>query len=407
MHDKQTMAVQRDFYNHEPITGAHAVITAEYGIEGGKMQTTQPTVVTHGKNIGRANHTNVWTQALRDAVGLYNRHIKTKITEQAEHIQPIAKPNAPVASTTRYPPMLAKNFRRVIVHKRRHEYELVREPGCVDVDWTRTVYAQPKLDGIRSIAHWTPGGVEFYSRNLGVYDYPHLSAEMTALFERDQVVYIDGEFYKHGVSLQQLSGDARKKDGSASTRGEFHVYDCFYPDRTMTFVERQATLDALLTPAFLTASPHIFRVETVQVRDIAALTGYLEATLAKRYEGVMLRTGSGAYKCGFGDARSDDLLKVKPRFTDEYEITGFTQGIKGKDAGAIIWQLRTAQGAAFTAVPKGMTYEERYELFRRLTADPEIFRTRYLGQPMTVEYEDKSEAGVPLRPKAIVVRDYE
>ena len=55
--------------------GAHEV--SSWQGESGKIRDTVPTFVTSGKNLGKANATNVLTQALRDALGLYNRRLKS------------------------------------------------------------------------------------------------------------------------------------------------------------------------------------------------------------------------------------------------------------------------------------------------------------------------------------------
>jgi hypothetical protein len=103
------------------------------------------------------------------------------------------------------------------------------------------------------------------------------------------------------------------------------------------------------------------------------------------------------------------MRKRKPRYSAEYEIIGWTEGTKGKDKNAIIWILKTKldrdknlQPVVFTATPVNMNYKERYDIFNRMTH--KIFDTEYKGKMMTVEYDDISNDGVPLRAKAKNIR---
>jgi hypothetical protein len=98
------------------------------------------------------------------------------------------------------------------------------------------------------------------------------------------------------------------------------------------------------------------------------------------------------------------LVKLKQCFSDEFKIIGYTEGSRGKDKGAIIWVCETADNVEFNVTPKDITYEQRKELF--LDAE-ENFDKKYKHKMLTVDYEALSKNGVPLRAKAVVIRDYE
>jgi DNA repair exonuclease SbcCD nuclease subunit len=81
-------------------------------------------------------------------------------------------------------------------------------------------------------------------------------------------------------------------------------------------------------------------------------------------------------------------------------------GDKGKDKGAIIW-ICEHNGQTFNVLPKSMTYEVRYKLFRFLSKDGNFDRY-LLGQQLTVEFDEYSKkTGFPLRAKAETFRTYE
>lgn len=99
---------------------------------------------------------------------------------------------------------------------------------------------QPKLNGNRCLAylHIKDGGwqaVVLYSRGRKLFRssqylqkalYPFLNEHFDQ-YHRGSI-YLDGEFYRHGDSLQDISGRARSSK-TAKRKNEYHVYDCFYP----------------------------------------------------------------------------------------------------------------------------------------------------------------------------------
>jgi hypothetical protein len=87
-----------------------AEIYVESWQSGGAIRAVNPTYVNHGKNLGKKNATNPATQALRDALGLYNTQKKRadlvevaaepalatkKSTAPASAVKPAVKPLAP------------------------------------------------------------------------------------------------------------------------------------------------------------------------------------------------------------------------------------------------------------------------------------------------------------------------
>lgn len=429
--DGEPLYIKDEYYNNDDIPNVYGRITTSFGILYGKTQQTIPTFVTTGKNLGKKNRTNVWTQALREAISKYNDHVKGKVAtvaakEKVQFVKQIGRDlfDKDFEKYPRYPPMLMKVYRRVVVKKHKkgvERYELVREPGCVDVDFNKeTIYAQRKLNGVRVIAHLigdgtdaNPHRIEIYSRKLGLYlGFHKLNNQLLNVLKAHPKLYLDGELYKHHKSLQDISGIARKAEKEeADEELEFHIFDCFYPpkknelDHSIIFEASNNLINEIFTDNVLKANPLLKRVETIEVENEARLLTLLDKFLSEGYEGLMLRRAKMSYKFSYGDTRTTSTLKVKPRYENEYKITGFTQGTKGKDLGAIMWELETPEGYTFTAVPKGITYEERYDLFKKMT--PELFAAEYKGKLMTVEYEELSTDGVPLRAKALVIRDYE
>ena len=102
-------------------------------------------------------------------------------------------------------------------------------------------WASRKIDGVRNSFYYKDGEVHSASRGGGSYDNSteHLRKNPTlvAFFERHPTYVLDGELYKHGKSLQQISGAARQeKDGKKSNWMEYYIYDVMIPD--MPFSDR-------------------------------------------------------------------------------------------------------------------------------------------------------------------------
>ena len=154
----------------------------------------------------------------------------------------------------------------------------------------------------------------------------------------------------------------------------------------------------------------LVRVPTYIARDADEETALYEGFLAKNYEGSIVKNLGAPYEFGVDrEVRSYQMRKRKPRHSGEYEVVGYTEGDQGKDRGAIIWVLKTPPtrssggGHEFHSTPVGMDYAERYAMFAGMT--PKVFAREWRGRMMTVEYDDLSEDGVPLRAKAKGLRE--
>jgi ATP-dependent DNA ligase len=279
---------------------------------------------------------------------------------------------------------------------------------------------QPKLDGMRAMVFLqrappaTSGDVVIYSRLLkDINGFEHLRRELLpsliAMYDvkNDESLYIDGEFYEHGKRLQEITGTVRNIERNRLERGiKLHVFDAFYPGRLAApYSERLKLVEDLFR--------RLGRPETVEMVPVVVAHDEKEADReyerlrALKYEGAMYKAPGAPYlgsTTGTSTAlRSHDVLKRKPEFTDEFETVGFKEGSRGKDRGAIIWTCRTKAGMLFDATPKNSSYEERSKLYTAAKASFEP----YLGRMITVEYQDLSKDGVPLRAKALGFRDYE
>ena len=265
-----------------------------------------------------------------------------------------------------------------------------------------------KVDGVRCSFYWKDGEVKSASRGGGDYDPATYQLrehpKMIELFKLHPNWILDGELYKHGKSLQQISGAARmEKVATGCDWLEYYIYDIMVPD--MPFIQRNGYLNELRK--FLNQEqfnpekewnkedlrvqvlPHEFifgdnkKDQIIKLHDQYVLEGW---------EGCVARDVSKPYKFG---GRGNEMLKFKMYQDAEFEITGISEGLRPED---MCFTLITAEGIEFKAKPMGS--RELKEQYREDL-------NKLIGKMATVKYFYLSDEGTPLQPVLKVIRDYE
>lgn len=389
--------------------GISCQVWVETGVVGGKISRHAPTY-PKVMNEGKANERNEFEQGLVDARSLYLKKVENGMKTE--------KNFSKKKSTTESNQKNIKYFPM-----------LVRKYDDEKKNLTYPLYVQPKLDGARCIALLnkspkkdpTIENVVMYSRQKKDYTgFDKMREELLPAlidmwdFNKNESAYVDGELYKHGMSLQTISGAVRnpKRSEMSEYKGiQFWVFDIFYPSRPkLEFEDRLELLedffDALEKPKCIREVPtHTIMSEKGQEK-------LYKQYLHKKYEGIILRNVDSLYLThptkNSMSIRSKYVLKRKMTYSDEFEVVDFDQGKKGKDKGAIMWILKTHDtNKKFNATPKNITYEERYKLFKEANADNKNgFKNKFKGRLMTIEYEDLSKDKIPLRAKSIGFREH-
>lgn len=362
-------------------------INVDSGIVGGKIKKSVPTIISTGKNIGKISATNVWTQALRDALGMYNKQTKKRRDVNLD----VEAPILPVM----YPPMLAQVFSQ--------QKNLV-------IDEDHPVYMQPKFNGVRNVtAIYQSDSMKalLYSRRKNVYPgLDHIREEAIKLCEDHPGLYLDGEIYMHGESLQDISGAAR--GGHSDKKYDYMVYDCFYPTISEKFSERNIQLEGLFIGRDENETHYIKPVETIMVTSRDQIQPIFDRWIIEGYEGAMIRLDA-PYEFSYNEKHSKRLLKMKPVFDAELEITGYSADGKGKSAGALMIICKVEPSEMHPNIPAdkvfpvtpAMEIEERVALATKMsTIEPNgktHFANHWLGKKIIVEFDEYSKDGVPQR----------
>ena len=174
------------------------------------------------------------------------------------------------------------------------------------------ILCSPKLDGIRClIIDNTP-----VSRTFKPIKNTFVRETLESLLSGYSG--LDGELIS-GDNFNVTQGDIMRTDGMPEF--VYHVFDYVESDTSVPFVDRYKQLSEL--PIY--DNPHIKLVQHSIVCSSEELLIQEEIALENNFEGVMVRSLDGVYKCGRSTIKQGTLGKLK-RFTDaEAIVIGFTE----------------------------------------------------------------------------------
>lgn len=270
--------------------------------------------------------------------------------------------------------------------------------GILDKEWL----CSRKLDGVRCLMYWD--GKEILTASRGGENYnpatTHLreNEKLIAFFKENPTIILDGELYKHGKTLQQISGAARmEKNAYDCDWLEFWVYDCYDKanpdmianDRIKFLFE---VLDVYLNPTENTKPIDLIRiVAQTYVHGEQMIWDFHDEYVAEGFEGCVIRDPNKPYK---PNGRTNDMLKFKNYKSSEFLVIGYELGLRGSEDMCFICELE--DGRVFKAMPVGdrATKEEYVE----------NFESKYKGHLAECTYFNYSDDGIPTQPKIRVFR---
>lgn len=356
--------------------GAHdAMIMVQHGQLGGKIQES-PEIIREGKNVGKANETSPFEQAVLEAESKWKKKHDSNYTEQNPETA-----GAQAAPAPKLLPMLAQKYK-----DRKHK-----------IVWP--AFVQPKLNGVRCLVQRVGDKIIFWSRKAKQYKNLNLFMEQEFLtFMKDGDI-LDGEVYNHGdVTFQQfmslIKDEKRPEIEKLKKYVRFHCYD--RPTGNGGFKDRFMKWVAPTDLEYFT------RVSTFVVNDEEDMKKFHKGFTETKYEGTMVRSGGDeAYRFQY---RDNQLQKYKDFEDDEFKIIDVEEGT-GKDAGHAILICVTPQGIG-GRTGKG-DFGVRCEGENAIRQEQWKNRKSYIGKELTVRYQVLSDEFIPIFPVGIAVRDYE
>ena len=264
-------------------------------------------------------------------------------------------------------------------------------------------YASRKIDGLRVSFYWDGNRIRTASRGGGDYDpaFQHFiqNEQFIEFFKRHPELVLDGEAYKMGKSLQQISGAARlEKNAYDCDWLEYYIYDVMYPN--MPFSMRLKVLNKISKELNLGFDPYrewkedelqIQMVPQVKVSGFDNIMQLHSDYVEEGFEGVVIRNPNKPY--GFGK-RTNDMIKIKKYKTEEFLVIDYELGLRGSED--MVFICTTQDGIHFKAKPWGDRSQKEWYVSN--------FESACKNQMATVKYFYLSDEGCPLQPSLIAFR---
>ncbi len=350
-----------------------AKIYSVYGTNGGKQVKSSYTVISVGKNIGKSNETTPLQQAMSNVESMYKKKIQAGYRDVNSDISVITK------NTTFMYPMALHSWEK---YKSRISF-----PSII----------QPKLDGLRCVANWNRETMSvdlFTRRGKGIDGFMEIRNELHDILENNQSIHIDGELYKHGMMLQEISGIVRNTNDERKSELYLMTFDCFDVDNKGWVCEDRLE--------WLTSNVgdlnYIKLVDTQFVESEEESNILMRTWVDQNYEGIIYKNPNAVYEFSkIKEKRSSQYIKRKKVEDSEFRIIGFTNGV-GKFADMIIFELVTSNGYKFNSTPMGNA-EYRKQLLVQAKRDFSIFENKLAK----VRYDALSTDGVPVRARIVQV----
>jgi len=300
------------------------------------------------KNIGKSNETKSREQAIFEM----ESKIKEKLTKNYFYTIKECETEEVIL------PMLTKSY-----DDEKHK-----------IDWNNC-FIQPKLDGMRCLAHIKSNGdVTLISRDGKIIsNMEHIMDDLSTI---KQDVILDGELYAHGLTFQENMKLIKKWRKETPDLIKFHVYDLIndkpFKDRKVReFIKNLSTCK---------------EVSTYEIINKEKLDYFHAINISEGFEGSIIRWGNEGYKM---NGRSSNLLKFKDFKDMDLEIFQITSNDANPLHGTPHFNLK---GKAFKAGVK-MSHEDREDLLTN--------KDKYIGKIANIRYFELTDEGIPRFPVMI------
>lgn len=276
---------------------------------------------------------------------------------------------------------------------------VMKEKGAVTA--TFPIYGQPKINGVRCNIYLENDEVKMKSKEGEEYNVSHIIywfSERKHLFFTvdDKPIVFDGELYIHNELLQHIRS-AVVKPNLNTPAVTYEVYDIAIAkasNRVRYAILKEKlrnTIDLIANMPY--ADCPVKLVKTFNLINDAHVQAKTDEFIAQGYEGIILRKPDADYQFG---KRTVNMLKLKRLISGEFQIIGIERQDNDPELG--LYLCMTSDGIEFKVTP---TEDEDYK--RLMVIMPHLF----LNKPLTCEFYEYTEKGIPFHIIHNIVRDYE
>ena len=280
----------------------------------------------------------------------------------------------------RYKPMLA--------------YPVSKKP----IDYSKPVFIQPKLDGVRCLIQYDNSKVTAYSRTGKEWkNIDHILENLAPWFKNNSTTVLDGELYNHDLrnDFEQIISLVRRQKPDdidmleSRDMVQFHCYDIIHPDNNV-FKDRNNFIKNCLPESYC-----VKHVPTNLVDDETKAQAYHRVNLENGYEGSIVRTNNV-----YQNKRSHSLRKFKDFHDAEAKIIGYETGAGKREGTLGKFIMQDDNGIQFGCPPgKGFTYKDMADMLNNIND--------YIGETATFTYFERTKAGSYRHPLFKCIRNYE
>lgn len=314
-----------------------------------------------GKNIGRSNETTPEEQAKKEAHSLVTEKLQEGYFDNQYEARTIE---------TLFP-MLAKDYKK----------------ESKKIDWSKPVYVQPKLDGMRCLITIDRGKVTLMSREgRMITTMKHIAKDLANV---SSGIY-DGELYAHGFSFQENMKLIKKwVDGpNGSVQVKFHCYDVVLDKPFKIRLIERSNLEFKKT---------VEMVKTIAISNESELKKHHATFLDMGYEGSIVRHGDAPYGI---NARSSSLLKYKDFEDIALPILDIIPCKVRTNWGEPVFHWKGARGHRLGDDVLGANMKYSHEDRIDFLAN----KDKYIGKIAEVRYFELSDTGIPRFPVMVGIR---
>lgn len=260
-----------------------------------------------------------------------------------------------------------------------------------------------KINGVRSLIFKDElGKIRTSSRGAINYDVAikHIIEHpvIIDIFNKYPDLIMDGEIYKHGMDLNDISGMCRKQEESVTSMLEFYWYDIF--DEKTKAIDRINTINNICNEYNLTFNPYRTFTNEVQIQHVPQeiISGYENMKIkhdlfvSEGWEGAVIRLCDGYYT---QNGRTNDMIKIKKYDTISCKVVGIEQGLREYADMVFICQMPDSD-KTFKAKPIG-NYEQKVDYTIH-------FEDTYKNHMADIKYFNYSAHGVLEQPCLTVFR---